>query len=619
MSEKGSSAPERSRNSAVPRENTGISFGAASASARPPAGLLLVNADDWGRDAVTTDRTLDCILLGSVSSVSAMVFMADSERAARMARERNIDAGLHLNFTLPFSSPAASPRLLAHQQRIARYLKRNRLAQVLFHPGLIRSFRFVVAAQLEEFKRLYGSAPLRIDGHHHMHLCANVIWSNLLPAGTIVRKNFSFLPGQKGFLNRLYRRLVDRLLARRHRLADFFFSIHPYACAGSLGDVAALAANSFVELETHPIDQVEYDFLTAGGIFSSLGKARISSGFSLSSAESAGSVLRQAVSSGAVAGPAVARGVLPDSQSEACESQPAKHISVCICTYKRPVFLKRLLDKLAVQETGGLFTFSIVVADNDRLRSAEPLVEEFAASSSVPIRYCMQPEQNIALTRNAAIACASGDFVAFIDDDEFPVQDWLLTLFRASQKFAVDGVLGPVLPHFDQQPPRWILKGKFYERATYPTGLVIDWTKGRTGNVLLSSALFSPGSPPFRPQFQSGEDQDFFERMINAGRVFIWCNEAVAYESVPPVRWKRSFMLKRALFRGKNSAHHPSLGPLDTLKSVVAVPLYAAILPFTLLRGHHTFMIFLIKLCDHLGKLLEIAGMHPIKTPYVTE
>jgi len=605
MSEKGSSSPERSRNSAAPRASDGDSLAAPFAAARPSAGRLLVNADDWGRDVATTDRTLDCILRGSVSSVSAMVFMADSERAAGIARERGIDAGLHLNFTLPFSSSEVSPLLLAHQQRIARYLKRSRLAQAVFHPGLMRSFRFVVEAQFEEFKKLYGSAPPRIDGHHHMHLCANVLWANLLPAGTIVRRNFSFLPGQKSFLNRLYRGLVDRLLSRRHRLADFFFSIHPYARAGNLGDIPALAENSFVELETHPIDPVEYDFLTTGAVFSSLGKAGISAGFSLSPAEGGA--------------PAVTRGVLPDSQSEARETQPPKHISVCICTYKRLVFLKRLLEKLVVQETAGLFTFSIVVADNDRLRSAEPLAAEFAASSSVPIRYCMQPEQNIALTRNAAIACASGDFIAFIDDDEFPVQNWLLTLFRAWQKYSVDGVLGPVLPYFDHQPPRWILKGKFYDRATYPTGFVIDWTKGRTGNVLLSSSLFSPGTPPFRPQFQSGEDQDFFERMINAGRVFIWCNEAVAYESVPPVRWKRSFMLKRALFRGKNSAHHPSLGAFDTMKSMVAVPLYAALLPFTLLRGQHTFMVFLIKLCDHLGKLLEIAGMNPIKTPYVTE
>ena len=68
------------------------------------AGRLIVNADDWGRDQVTTDRTLDCFVCGALSSVSAMVFMEDSERAAAVALERGIDAGLHLNLSTRFTA-----------------------------------------------------------------------------------------------------------------------------------------------------------------------------------------------------------------------------------------------------------------------------------------------------------------------------------------------------------------------------------------------------------------------------------------------------------------------------------------------------------------------------------
>jgi len=79
-----------------------------------------------------------------------------------------------------------------------------------------------------------------------------------------------------------------------------------------------------------------------------------------------------------------------------------KHISVCICTYKRPDFLKRLLAELGRQDTGGLFTYSIVLADNDHLESAKPVVSDFVATSMVPVAYCVEPRQNIALTRNKA-------------------------------------------------------------------------------------------------------------------------------------------------------------------------------------------------------------------------
>jgi len=194
-------------------------------------GVLIINADDWGRTAEITDRIFECALVGTVSSASAMVFMEDSARAAALARERGVDVGLHLNFTTPFSAPDCPPRLVEHQQRLHRYLRSNRLAQVVYHPGLAGSFKYVVAAQLEEFRRLYGAEPDRIDGHHHMHLCANVFLGELMPAGTLVRRNFSFAPGEKSWINRFYRKSLDRRLKRRHRLvSDLSFWMMP-ACS----------------------------------------------------------------------------------------------------------------------------------------------------------------------------------------------------------------------------------------------------------------------------------------------------------------------------------------------------------------------------------------------------
>jgi glycosyltransferase involved in cell wall biosynthesis len=296
-----------------------------------------------------------------------------------------------------------------------------------------------------------------------------------------------------------------------------------------------------------------------------------------------------------------------------------KHICVCICTYKRPEFLKRLLEDLHAQDTNGLFTYSIVVADNDHLQSAKPVVSDFADTSTIRITYCIEPRQGIARARNKAIENAHGDFVAFIDDDEFPTKRWLLTLFKACKENNVDGVLGPVKPHFVTAPPKWVVEGKFYERQTYPTGFVIDWRKGRTNNVLLKRVIFAADAQPFRPEFLTGEDQDFFRRMIEKGHVFIWCDEAVAYEVEPPTRWKRTFMLRRALLRGATSPLHPTFGARNIAKSIIAVPVYTAALPFALMLGQHRFMDLLVRLFDHLGQLLACLGINPIKDPYVTD
>ena len=252
----------------VPSVNDGHLEGRTAASSEgPDVGVLIINADDWGRDFLTTDRTLDCLLRGTVSSVSAMVFMKDSERAAAVALERGIDAGLHLNLTTAFSSPRHPAGLAERQRNVAAYLRRDRFSQVVFNPLLAKSFEYVVRAQIEEYCRLYGALPERIDGHHHMHLCANVIWGGLLPPGITVRRNFSFQPGEKSLWNRLYRQAVDFHLARSHRMTDYFLSLRPFDPLSRLQEVFSLARQHVVELEAHLVNAHEYRFLAGGEIF----------------------------------------------------------------------------------------------------------------------------------------------------------------------------------------------------------------------------------------------------------------------------------------------------------------------------------------------------------------
>ena len=132
-----------------------------------------------------------------------------------------------------------------------------------------------------------------------------------------------------------------------------------------------------------------------------------------------------------------------------------KDISVCICAFQRPGLLQKLLERLEQQQTNGRFTISVVVTDNDSRRSSQRVVAEFAATSRIAVTYSCEPRQNIALARNEALKHAAGDFVAFIDDDEFPENDWLAAMLEACEKYQAAGVLGPVRPHFEEPPPRW--------------------------------------------------------------------------------------------------------------------------------------------------------------------
>ena len=292
-----------------------------------------------------------------------------------------------------------------------------------------------------------------------------------------------------------------------------------------------------------------------------------------------------------------------------------KHITVCICTFKRPEFLRRLLIELDRQKTEGLITYSVVVVDNDHSLSAQDVVQSFQDTSKLEVQYFVEPEQSIALARNKAVENARGHFIAFVDDDEFPGRDWLLNLFKAFIKFKADGILGPVLPHYETKPPAWILRGRFHERPSHTTGTVLPWTLTRTGNVLLRRDLFDGKDNMFKTEFGSGgEDRDFFKRKIGQGCTFVWCTEAPVYETVPPERYSRSFMLRRALLRGK-TPYNQSVLPL--LKSTMAVPAYTILLPFLLFTRHHILMKYLVSYFDHIGRILSLLGFNVIKERYV--
>ena len=218
--------------------------------------------------------------------------------------------------------------------------------------------------------------------------------------------------------------------------------------------------------------------------------------------------------------------------------QEEASITVCIPTYKRPGLLERLLNGIAQQETGGRFAYRVLVVDNDTRQSALPIVERARKRLEIDIAYRTEPEQNIALARNAAVKYSGETDIAFIDDDEVPDKRWLLNLWKTLSQSEADGVLGPVRPFFPEGCPAWVAASGLCERPSHATGSVLEVGDCRTGNVLLRRRLFKDGRL-FGPEFgrTGGEDAEFFKACIEAGSQFIWCDMAVARETVPPERW----------------------------------------------------------------------------------
>jgi chitin disaccharide deacetylase len=222
--------------------------------------MFFINADDLGCTKEITDRILVCYNKKRIHSASAMTFMIDSERAADLARADQLPTGLHLNLDQDLTAAAIPAQLGNHHQAVSDYLRARKWNQVIYNPFLRNSFDYVFQAQWDEFCRLYGEAPQRLDGHHHMHLCMNLLVSGKIPKGIRVRHNFTFYPGEKSPINRLYRYLIDRWLQKRFICTDSFFSMQPIN-QEKLQRLIELAKSSDVEIMVHPGWENDYVFL----------------------------------------------------------------------------------------------------------------------------------------------------------------------------------------------------------------------------------------------------------------------------------------------------------------------------------------------------------------------
>lgn len=223
--------------------------------------MLIVNADDFGKDSATTDNIVLCFREERLTSTSAMVFMQDSERAADVGLEQNLEIGLHLNFDEQFTGAVSSGPLNDYQGRVAAFLTRNRYSQLIYNPLLRKEFEYLYEAQYEEFIRLYHRPPSHINGHHHMHLCSNVLFGNILPNGAGVRRSFTFSKGERNVANRLYRRIVDAKVERRFICTDLFFALMPSEQSDSLRRKVQQARDHNVELMVHLSTKRELEYL----------------------------------------------------------------------------------------------------------------------------------------------------------------------------------------------------------------------------------------------------------------------------------------------------------------------------------------------------------------------
>ena len=292
--------------------------------------------------------------------------------------------------------------------------------------------------------------------------------------------------------------------------------------------------------------------------------------------------------------------------------------SVCINTYKRPFLLKKLLESINVQVVDDDIQIEIIVVDNDPEKQGEPIIAQSVNSLRYPIYYFTQPEKNISLTRNKAVNNASGDYILFIDDDEYADPLWIINLVKCIKQYDADAAFGKLVPYFNKISPGWVEKWDLFSRPCSKTGEYPKFTY--TGNCIVKTEVIKMIEGPFNPEYglTGGEDTFLFGILHQQGFKLVSCQEAIAYDYFPPERTTIKWLLKRSFRTGntyarrkiKFSKYKFRTKVFLSIKVLISFIFYIFLLSITFFIPKYCIF-WLIKILSKIGHFSALINYYP--------
>lgn len=314
----------------------------------------------------------------------------------------------------------------------------------------------------------------------------------------------------------------------------------------------------------------------------------------------------------------VERGERLRFKARSAERETSPRVCVAVPTFRRPVFLRALLEGIALQSVPAGCPITVVVIDNDSRPSAQTAVEEIRDGFPFTLEYVHLKEPGLSSVRNFALSYARDrfDFLAMIDDDEYPQREWLQELLRVQERIGADVVIGPVPKVISSDAPAWIQAGHFYELPSYPDGALIK--HGHSGNCLLKVSSMERFGVAFDKALNlaGGEDMLFFRQLLARGAKLTYATRAVAFESMGAERLRVSYIVKLNFRRGNTLTFCDRR--LDgsffcllmrAIKGCGRIALgLATILPLAVTRGRIGIVSAVCNIAHGLGSLAGLVG-----------
>jgi len=236
-------------------------------------------------------------------------------------------------------------------------------------------------------------------------------------------------------------------------------------------------------------------------------------------------------------------------------------ISVVVTTRNRATMLTGALQSIMNQSGEGV-RYEVIVVDNNSEDNTGDVIKSFEKRFA-NLHYVSEKRQGISYGRNAGIAAAQAEIIAFTDDDIRVSNDWLSNIKRVFDKHPeIDYLGGKVLPHWQVDPPMWLTREHWW-----PVPLV-DWGEqpfyvGPNNPICLPTAsaafrrIVFDRVGNFSLAYSGREDHELLVRLWQNSRFGMYDPLIIAFAEIPPQRLTKQYHRRWSLVTGRfNSMMH---------------------------------------------------------------
>lgn len=248
---------------------------------------------------------------------------------------------------------------------------------------------------------------------------------------------------------------------------------------------------------------------------------------------------------------------------------PDPLISAIICTHNRDTYLGAAIDSLLAQNIA--IGFEVIVVDNGSSDRTAEVVKQRLIDPR--LKYVFEPVLGLSVARNTGANNASGEILAYLDDDAVASASWLQVLYSAYQsnpKLAIAGGKVTLLWPEGTQPPRWLSPGLAVNLGAYDLGTSVVYIQNpgltpRGLNYSIRSSFlaevggFDPNLGRVGKNLLSNEELQMTELALSRGWQVAYLPEALVAHNVSPERLNRSWFFSRGWWQGISECYREQL------------------------------------------------------------